>query len=178
MSQRDREGRLAFINRLPHNQRTYPSDCEAEARKSRPLWGKVAPTGDGRGELAFKSRLLHNLATHPSDCKAGARNEPSPLGEGGRREPDGRGELALNLRLPHNQRTYPSDCKAGARKKPSPLGKVAPTGDGRGELTLKPRLPPNKDTEPSLPSMELRGGGPVRARRGVTPSHNHHSLST
>ena len=33
MSQRDREGRLAFINRLPHNQRTYPSDCKAGARK-------------------------------------------------------------------------------------------------------------------------------------------------
>ena len=38
----DRHGRgeLALKPRLPHNQRTYPSDCEAGARKSRPLWGK------------------------------------------------------------------------------------------------------------------------------------------
>ena len=135
MSQRDREGELTLEYRLPHNQRTYPSDCKAGARKSRPPWGK------------------------------------------GDRASGGRGELALKPRLPHNQRTYPSDCEAGARKSRPPWGKVAPTGDGRGELTLKPRLPPNKDTEPSLPSMELRGGGPDRARRGVSPSRNHHSLS-
>ena len=111
-----------------------------------------------------------------------------------------KGELALNPRLPHNQRTYPSDCKAGAREKAVPLGgrwrrqateggnslsildcptTNAPTpATAKQEPALKPRLPPNKDTEPSLPSMELRGGGPDRARRGVSPSHNHHSLST
>ena len=155
---------------------------------------------DREGELTLEYRLPPNLATHPT---ATAKQEPEmsrpPLGEGGRREPDGRGELALNPRLPHNQRTYPSDCKAGAREKAVPLGgrwrrqateggnslsildcptTNAPTpATAKQEPALKPRLPPNKDTEPSLPSMELRGGGPDRARRGVTPSHNHHSLS-
>ena len=52
--------------------------------------------------------------------------KPSPLGEGGRREPDGRGELTLKPRLPPNQRTYPSDCEAGARDEPSPLGEGGP----------------------------------------------------
>ena len=41
MSQRDREGRLALKLRLPHNQRTYPSDCKAGAReKAVPLGGR------------------------------------------------------------------------------------------------------------------------------------------
>ena len=66
MSQRDREGELALNPRLPHNQRTHPSDCKAGARKSRPLWGKVAPTGDGRGELTLKPRLPPNKDTEPS----------------------------------------------------------------------------------------------------------------
>lgn len=39
MSQRDREGRLALKLRLPHNQRTYPSDCKAGARE------KAVPLG-------------------------------------------------------------------------------------------------------------------------------------
>ena len=61
---RRRKGELALNPRLPHNQRTYPSDCKAGARKSRPPWGKVAPTGDGRGELALKPRLPHNQRTY------------------------------------------------------------------------------------------------------------------
>ena len=48
MSQRDREGRLAINFRLPPN----PATAKQEPEMSRPLWGKVAPTGDGRGELA------------------------------------------------------------------------------------------------------------------------------
>ena len=112
MSQRDREGRLAFINRLPHNQRTYPSDCEAEARKSRPLWGKVAPTGDGRGGTRSQTKTAPQPTHLPQRLQSRSPKKPSPLGEGGRREPDGRGELALNLRLPHNQRTHPKNCRS------------------------------------------------------------------
>ena len=37
---------------------------------SRPLWGKVAPTGDGRGELASKYRLPHNQRTYPHHHRA------------------------------------------------------------------------------------------------------------
>ena len=35
-------------------------------RQSRPPWGKVAPTGDGREELALKPRLPPNKDTEPS----------------------------------------------------------------------------------------------------------------
>ena len=108
MSQRDREGRLALKPRLPHNQRTYPSDCKAGARKSRPPWGKVAPTGDGRGELAGYLDCHPTSPPTPATAKQEPEKKPSPLGEGGRREPDGRGELALKPRLPPNKDTEPS----------------------------------------------------------------------
>ena len=53
MSQRDREGRLALKLRLPHNQRTYPSDCKAGAReKAVPLGGRgTAPAVEGGNSL-------------------------------------------------------------------------------------------------------------------------------
>ena len=133
---------------------------------------------DREGRLALKPRLPHNQRTHPSDCKAGARKKPSPLGEGGADRRRKGGNSLSNQDCPPTNAPTPATAKQEQEKSRPLWGKVAPTGDGRGELTLKPRLPPNKDTEPSLPSMELRGGGPVRARRGVTPSHNHHSLST
>jgi hypothetical protein len=93
-------------------------------RQSRPPWGKVAPTGDGRGKLALKPRLPHNQRTYPRDCKAGAQKSRPPWGKVAPTG-DGRGELALNPRLPHSQRTHPSDCEAGARKSRPPWGKVA-----------------------------------------------------
>ena len=74
--------------------------------------------------------------------------KPSPLGEGGRREPDGRGELALKPRLPYNQRTHPSDCEAGARKSRPPWGKGDRASGGRGGLALNLRLPHNQRTHP------------------------------
>ena len=155
---------------------------------------------DREGELTLEYRLPPNLATHPT---ATAKQEPEmsrpPLGEGGRREPDGRGELAGYLDCPTTNAPTPATAKQEPEKA-VPLGgrwrrqateggnslsildcptTNAPTpATAKQEPALKPRLPPNKDTEPSLPSMELRGGGPDRARRGVTPSRNHHSLST
>ena len=57
MSRRDREGRLSLKPRLPHNQRTYPSDCKAGARE------KAVPLG-GRWELSLKFRLPHNQRTY------------------------------------------------------------------------------------------------------------------
>ena len=102
-----------------------------------------------------------------------------PLGGRWRRQATEGGNSLSNQDCPTTNAPTPATAKQEPEKKPSPLGEGGRREpDGRGELTLKPRLPPNKDTEPSLPSMELRGGGPVRARRGVTPSHNHHSLST
>ena len=128
-----------------------------QIKNSLSLGGEMSQR-DREGELTLEYRLPPNLATHPT---ATAKQEPEmsrpPLGEGGRREPDGRGELAGYLDCPTTNAPTPATAKQ--------------------EPALKPRLPPNKDTEPSLPSMELRGGGPDRARRGVTPSHNHHSLS-
>ncbi len=73
-------------------------------RQSRPPWGKVAPTGDGRGELALKPRLPPN------------------------------GELALKPRLPPNLASHPSDCEAGARKSRPLWGKGDRVSGGRGEL--------------------------------------------
>ena len=50
--------------------------------------------------------------TTPATAKQEPKKKPSPLGEGGRREPDGRGELALINRLLHNLATKPnSPCK-------------------------------------------------------------------
>ena len=68
MSQRDREGELAYINRLPPNLATYLSDCKAGA-------------SGGKEELALKPRLPHNQRTYPSDCKAGARKSRPPWGK-------------------------------------------------------------------------------------------------
>ena len=103
MSQRDREGRLALKPRLPHNQRTHPSDCKAGARKSRPPWGKVAPTGDGRGELTLEYRLPHNQRTYPSDCEAGARKSRPPWGKVAPIG-DGRGETRSQTKTAPQQR--------------------------------------------------------------------------
>ena len=137
MSQRDREGRLAFINRLPHNQRTYPSDC-----------------------------------------KAGASKKPSPLGEGGRREPDGRGELSLNSRLPPNQRTYPSDCrskkqhqirKAIQHRKRAPPHRAltGPPPTQRGRLNYSPQSRSKTKIRPPLGE-----GGPRQRWKGGTRSQS------
>ena len=63
---------------------------------------------DREGRLALKYRLPPNLATYPSDCEAGAPKKPSPLGEGGRREPDGRGELASYLDCPTTNAPIPT----------------------------------------------------------------------
>ena len=41
---------------------------------SRPPWGKVAPTGDGRGELALKFRLPHNQRTYHNHANKTALN--------------------------------------------------------------------------------------------------------
>ena len=99
--------------------------------KADPLGGEMSQR-DREGRLALKLRLPHNQRTYPSDCKAGARNEPSPLGEGGRREPDGRGELALKFRLPHNQRTHPNNCRS---KKQHQI---------RGSIHPRKRAPPHR----------------------------------
>ncbi len=64
---------------------------------SRPLWGKVAPTGDGRGELASKYRLPHNQRTYPHHHRA---TNPHYT------------RKAIQYRLPHNQRTYPHHHRA------------------------------------------------------------------
>ena len=42
MSRRDREGRLAFINRLPTTSPPIPATAKQEPKMSRPPWGKVA----------------------------------------------------------------------------------------------------------------------------------------
>ena len=83
-----------------------PSDCKAGARKSRPPWG-----------------------IQKSMCK---NQKPSPLGEGGRREPDGRGELAYKYRLRPNQRTYPNHHRATNPHYP------------RKAIQLRKRAPPHR----------------------------------
>ena len=60
--------------------------------------------------------------------------KPSPLGEGGRREPDGRGELAYKYRLRPNQRTYLNHHRATnpyqARKAIQSSKRALPKGGG------------------------------------------------
>ena len=91
-----------------------------------------------------------NQRTYPSDCEAGARDEPSPLGEGGRRMPDGRGELALKPRLPHNQRTHPNNCRSKkqhqirkaiqpCKRAPPPPSPHGPTSHPKGEAWVYAR---------------------------------------
>ena len=69
------------------------------------------PTSHPKGEAKLRTaKPVQKLKAalpwgiQKSMCKT---KKPSPLGEGGRREPDGRGELALKLRLPHNQPPTP-----------------------------------------------------------------------
>ena len=110
MSRRDREGRLAFINRLPTTSPPISATAKQEPEK-----------------------------------------KPSPLGDGGRREPDGRGELASYLDCPitnaptpthHVNKTAPNPrghiIPQASSPPPSPNG---PTSHPKGEaklLTVKP----------------------------------------
>ena len=113
------------------------------------------PTSHPKGEAKLltvkpvqKLKAALPWGIQKSMCKT---KKPSPLGEGGRREPDGRGELAYKHRLPHNQRTYPNSPRkqnstksegpytpASELPPPSPNG---PTSHPKGEaklLTAKP----------------------------------------
>ena len=107
---------------------------------SRPPWGKVAPTGDGRGELAFINRLPTTPTTttqtkpHQTRKAIQHRKRAPPL-----RHPNGchlspKGEAYLYV--PLSAAGYPSDCEAGARKKPSPFGGrgTAPAVEGGNSL--------------------------------------------
>ena len=83
--------------------------------KSRPPWGKVAGEclTEGGNSLTSEDCPTTSLQTLPLPHKRQRRTKkPSPLGEGGRREPDGRGELAYKPRLRPNQRTYPNHHRA------------------------------------------------------------------
>ena len=86
--------------------------------------------------------------------------KPSPLGEGGRREPDGRGELALNPRLLHSQRTHPNNCRS---KKQHQIRKA-----------IQPckRAPPHRALTGPPPTQRGRHGY-MRAQL-----HNHEPLAT
>ena len=114
---------------------------------------------DREGRLALKYRLPPNLATHPSDCKAGAPKKPSPLGEGGRREPDGRGELAIYLdcftaNAPTPKSSLSNQDSAQPRNTAQVFpkrnwGKVAPVMvTDRGFDTILPPLASNSSTPP------------------------------
>ena len=84
---------------------------------SRPPWGKVAPTGDGRGELALKPRLPPNLATKPNSPRKQNRTKserpytpaselPPPSPNGPTSHPKGEAKL-LTAKPVQNQNPSP-----------------------------------------------------------------------
>ena len=86
----------------------------------------------------------HRVTTNQS-----TNQKPSPLGEGGRREPDGRGELTLEYRLPTTSPPNPATAKQEPEMSRPPWGKGNRGSGGRGELALNPRLPHNLATQPT-----------------------------
>ena len=162
MSQRDREGRLALKLRLPHNQRTYPSDCKAGAReKAVPLWGKGNRASGGRGELAYKYRLPPNLATKPNSPRKQNRTKserpytptselPPPSPNGPTSHPKGEAKLLTAKQEPEMSRP--------------PWGKVAGVSltEGGNSLSILDCLTTNAPT----PSPRAApSGAPASAAR-------------
>ena len=161
----DGRGNSLSILDCPTTNAPTPATAKQEPEMSRPLWGKGDRVSGGRGELAYKHRLPQNFATKPNDCRSNKPHQirggiqksmcktkkPSPLGEGGRREPDGRGELASYLDCPitnaptpthHVNKTAPNPrghtIPQASSPPPSPNG---PTSHPKGEaklLTVKP----------------------------------------
>ena len=109
----DGRGELALKFRLPHNQRTYHNHANKTAlnaqghttpQASSPPPSPNGPTSHPKGEAKLRTtKPVQKLKAalpwgiQKSMCKT---KKPSPLGEGGRREPDGRGELASYLDCP------------------------------------------------------------------------------
>ena len=100
----------------------YANTSKSTSAKAAPQWigspkgtgctSEVAPTGDGRGNSLSILDCPTTNAPTPATAKQEPEKKPSPLGEGGRREPDGRGEVAYKHRLPQNFATKPNDCRS------------------------------------------------------------------
>ena len=162
MSQRDREGRLALKLRLPHNQRTYPSDCKAGAReKAVPLGGRgTAPAVEGGNSLTnidcpptsppSPTHRANKTAPNPKGHTTPQASSPPPSPNGPTSHPKGEAKLRT--------------AKQEPKESPPPWGKVAGVSltEGGNSLSIldcpQPRHPTQR-THPKPP------GGPLRRPR-------------